>query len=1222
MKNYATRRFATFLIAALTMLSYAPAASADPSPVVKLEPFSHTDFWTFKKYLGDGKISLRQDPDGDFMEFESVGEKGMAATLGSIPFRVEAGREYVVKMEIRTENLNPIDGRMVGGVYFLYRDMADNPASFYPSQGLIAPANTTWKEMTQIIRTPTTAGTAQLFLVYSGYGNWTGGHPRVTGRASGRLCIRNVRVSAGDKTPVLPATIHVSDPVIQAGIETAAACLHNASLNGRFEVSDGYTISGNIVPDLSFGLFGARRVGHPEYMEMFQKYWGRLATQISDEGRLTSQRVMGQVFFPLGVDEIFSFTGDKAFLSELLPLADRSLDYLAGKGDDNGLVRLVDYGKWRIGEGADWVDWYPSRMEGKTLMFHQWYVQALKRMAALHEEFAGGIGSLEKARKYRERAVLVEHSLRRLYWRGDHFITNIDYQGKPAEEKWCDDQVWAIKWGVATPEQTAKIWEWMDADPVRYEGVPMSWAAFDGPQHGRLSWFGRQGAGDILARYQSGQEERALQLLQRISSIFARDRNIYEAYDMSGNLASGTSGWGNYTEHIGGYFWSVIEGPFGIDFTRDSEASAAIRPRFPASWTSADAAVYIRGAKVKVSYSSGNAGRVLSLMGEGEPRSIRIVPPNGKARVVKVGMGSPQVLLSLPEGETKVTKAPPIAAQSGPKTLDRITLAIDRKVLNPVREKGATGRLTLTAFYSDGSKRTLRPSEAVITARTKSASGNVDVVTIEGDKIVPKEGGIATVEAAVSQAGRRLKAATDVVVAPFYRDYHQTLVLKLFLGMEGEPVERLAKEPMFQKKHDVICTFEEALEVIRKTDNLTRGIPKIVYLVGWQKGGHDHGYPAWDEVNPRLKRKQDANALQSLRWLIREAREFNTTVSLHINMVDAYKQSPLWDEYVAKDCIARDASGQLRVGGIQMKGEDMYNVVYPREWQEGLAQRRIDGLIKMIPELHEGHTIHIDVFVAQGEGGKPLSPWHAKPGNGGLTPEKYVETQRKIFKYWRERGFDVTGEGIFWAHPPGEGFTGLQPMSWWYPADLNYQMEIPEYLMARGRTHRDGEGDFRFSSSMHGEEIYQEDKENLPGFMGMFCRTTLPWYYLSRLERMRFENGALFYSDGVVARTEEGRNIIRKGEFVLRENDDLFVPALWKKKEIIAYSKTGCEDKPWRLPAEWSNVRNVALYRITVDGCVLLRPRVAVTDSKLVLSLGKDEAVSIVPAGTKLSGRR
>jgi hypothetical protein len=437
--------------------------------------------------------------------------------------------------------------------------------------------------------------------------------------------------------------------------------------------------------------------------------------------------------------------------------------------------------------------------------------------------------------------------------------------------------------------------------------------------------------------------------------------------------------------------------------------------------------------------------------------------------------------------------------------------------------------------------------------------------------------------------------------------------------MEGDPVERLAREPLFQKPHDVMCTFEEAREVIRKADNLTRGIPKIVYLVGWQKGGHDHGYPAWQEVNPRLKRKQDATALESLRWLIREARRFNTTVSLHINMVDAYKQSPLFDEYVAKDCFARDASGQLLVAGIQMKGEDMYNVVYPKEWEAGLAQRRIDGLIKLIPELKEGHTIHVDVFITNREGGQPISPWHAKPEHGGLTPDKYVEAQRKIFHYWRDRGFDVTGEGTGWAHPPGEHFIGLQPMSWWYSWN---PMEIPECLGARGRTDRGGDGDFRFGSSMHGEEIWQKDKENMPGFLGMFCRTTLPWYYLSRLERQRFENEVLYYSDGVVARTEGGKRIIRRGDFVLREDDNLFVPALWHQKEIIAYSKPGYENKTWQLPDGWRGVKSVDLYRITLEGCMPLKKGLPVANGKLAFSLGIDEAVSIVPAGSRLGSRR
>jgi hypothetical protein len=544
-------------------------------------------------------------------------------------------------------------------------------------------------------------------------------------------------------------------------------------------------------------------------------------------------------------------------------------------------------------------------------------------------------------------------------------------------------------------------------------------------------------------------------------------------------------------------------------------------------------------------------------------------------------------------------------------SLDHLVISVNPKILRPTTQPNLFGALTLTAIDAHGAEQSVPISEAAITVKTKVASGGVTVAVLKNGKIIPKEGGVATVEAVVRRDGQEFKASTDVVVSPFYRDYHQALVLKLFLGMEGEPVERLANDPTFRKGHEVFCTFEEALEVIRKTDNLTRGIPKIIYLVGWQKGGHDHGYPAWSEVNPRLKRPHDATALASLRWLIREGRKHNTTVSLHLNMVDAYRHSPLWDEYVAHDCFAKDESGNLLVAGIQVKGDDMYNVVYPKEWAAGLAQRRIDALIKMIPELKAGHTIHIDVFIANRDGGKPLSPWHAKPENGGLTPEKYVETQRQIFHYWRDRGFDVTGEGTGWAHPPGEHFVGLQPMSWWYSWN---PMEVPESLGARGRTDREGDGDFRFGSSMHGEEIWKQDKDTLPGFLGMFCRTTLPWYYLGRLDRLKVEAGAVHYSGGVIARTEDGKKIIRKGPFLLRENDDLFVPALWNPREIVAYSRQGYTDKSWQVPADWASVKQVTVQNITLQGLASDKTTVPVIDGALRLTLKADQAVSIAPA--------
>jgi len=547
----------------------------------------------------------------------------------------------------------------------------------------------------------------------------------------------------------------------------------------------------------------------------------------------------------------------------------------------------------------------------------------------------------------------------------------------------------------------------------------------------------------------------------------------------------------------------------------------------------------------------------------------------------------------------------------------RIIAMADKDVLNPVLNPNETAVIYAKAITSSGKTFDLDPAGLVFAVKNKLASGPDPILELKANRAYPKEGGLATVSVIATINGQTFYAETDILVRPFYREYHQTLVLKLFMGMEGEPVDRLADQPLFQKPHDVLCSFADAIELIRKVDHITSGIPKIIYLVGWQEGGHDHQFPSWEKVNPKLKRKEDATALESLRWLIREARQYHTTVSLHINMADAYKSSPLWDEYVKKDIIARDLQGNLLSSGIQIKGDSMYNVSYTREWAEGLAQRRIDRLVEMIPELLEGHTIHVDVFVAKTEHQPTLSPWHAKKENGGIDIYKEVETQRKIFKYWRQKGFDVTGEGLFWAHPPGEGFYGLQPMAWWYPADHSFQLQVPEKLSARGRTDRQGDGDFRFGSSMHGEEIFIENVKTLPGFLQQFHRTTLIWHYLSRLDRIALINDTLFYSNGVKAFKSGSDKLITQGRVTLRKNNDLFVPAGWLNKTIIAYSEAGYKGASWQLPADWFDVKKVDLFEIGPAGRRLVGREEVKKGGVLTLSLSPEQAVAIIPSSDR-----
>ena len=101
---------------------------------------------------------------------------------------------------------------------------------------------------------------------------------------------------------------------------------------------------------------------------------------------------------------------------------------------------------------------------------------------------------------------------------------------------------------------------------------------------------------------------------------------------------------------------------------------------------------------------------------------------------------------------------------------------------------------------------------------------------------------------------------------PWFYRYDQSLVMKIFLAERTDE----------GRGSRVYLTFEQALEVIERLDRITCGAPKIVYLVGWQYNGHDSKYPAWGEVNQRLKRAQDPTALESLKWLMREGSKHHT----------------------------------------------------------------------------------------------------------------------------------------------------------------------------------------------------------------------------------------------------------------------------------------------------------------------------------------------------------
>lgn len=366
----------------------------------------------------------------------------------------------------------------------------------------------------------------------------------------------------------------------------------------------GYPVAICMAPDLTFGLLGSRYLENDAYWRTLQGHLDALPRNMRRNGKFFvnedllagADRVFTQVMYLLWIWELYRISGDRKLLERHHEPMLRCLRYIEGRTNEEGVVNQVDPDDWQISEGADWVDWCPERMEGSTCVYHTWYVRALEGCVRVCDTLGDTAGAdLCRKRLGRQRDVLD-----RLFWKGDAYWDNLAYQGQKVGRFWCDSQIWPIAFGYASRDQSAKIFGRIDAEPKIFEGAPMRWCAPTPPgipeQHRPYSWFGRLGAGDILARYGTEQDDHALQLILRYAEIVAREGTVPECLDMDGTPRGGTGGQGDYLEHAGGFLWCVGMGLMGIG---DFDGTLTWVPRVPAAITETSGFFWHLGHRVR-----------------------------------------------------------------------------------------------------------------------------------------------------------------------------------------------------------------------------------------------------------------------------------------------------------------------------------------------------------------------------------------------------------------------------------------------------------------------------------------------------------------------------------------------------------------------------------------------------------------------------------------------
>ncbi|WP_027294464.1 chitobiase/beta-hexosaminidase C-terminal domain-containing protein [Robinsoniella sp. KNHs210] len=555
--------------------------------------------------------------------------------------------------------------------------------------------------------------------------------------------------------------------------------------------------------------------------------------------------------------------------------------------------------------------------------------------------------------------------------------------------------------------------------------------------------------------------------------------------------------------------------------------------------------------------------------------------------------------------------------------LESIDVSIDHSNINPVKNRGQVGKISVKANMGTGEVFTEQDPqiEVAYEIMTLRSSGGVEIAAIDENGVVTplknenyvKEGmeeawngGTGKVTVSVKAGERILTKDVNFAVTPFWIDYSKTLVMKMDLHMMA-------------RNNAVNMNFGQALDVIKEYDNMTRGIPKVVYLVGWQSDGHDTGYPSWDEVDEYLK-IPGMTAKESLAYFMQEAKKYNTTVSFHLNMSTTYTDSPLYDEYYAKDIL-----GRRKDGGQTVYGEGGV-ISYTRDWELGTMQRRMERLIETYPTLAEGHTIHSDAFhivVPQSTTGfgvaEPMSQY--AQDKYGYSRSTDIESMRKMFQYWRTLGLDLTSEFVDSYRPSdvsgNEAFIGLQAMAWHFrKADTDWNMSIPASL------YTGGDGGSELFGTSHTPEGNLQPGKSADGWLADFATTTLPWQYLNSFDRISASATRVQFSDGVTSENTAKGIVIKEDNKVLSEGTDYFIPALWNcdYPEVIAYSKNGYTDRTWEFPKAWKEVSHADVYQITKEGLTQAALKnVDISSGSITLSLGAGKGYSVVPAGTDVS---
>ncbi len=360
----------------------------------------------------------------------------------------------------------------------------------------------------------------------------------------------------------------------------------------------------------------------------------------------------------------------------------------------------------------------------------------------------------------------------------------------------------------------------------------------------------------------------------------------------------------------------------------------------------------------------------------------------------------------------------------------------------------------------------------------------------------------------------------------------------------------------------ISTSFDQAHEIIKSIFNVTDGFPQTVYLVGWQmnpknnKIGHDTNYPTLNHLNLKLGTKEDF-------WIFFEdMKKYNTIMSCHINIDDAYKSSTDWDESIM--CTEKDGSP---FRWEKYNNEQSYHISHTKDVESGKIFQRLDEFFQSLPIEK---MIHIDAM--------RNSNLNWQEGDFITAIDELYAGLIPIFRYFKQKGIEVSMEGLDF-HPTE--YAGIVSGIWHKKKDRN---QVYFGNLVGGGFDKLSDYTTGFAWSIY-QDIYWERFQDWDQILdeiltGSLLSRFLLQYEMKSLQLLPLKRGYdIYFSEDMHAKYKAKQLEISKEDYYIVKNGVYMIPF---PEKIYLYSKE-YQNLEILLPKEW-RTESIQVFQLSKQG--------------------------------------